>query len=72
MLGPILRTPVEGADTIAWLAAAPEAAALSGMFFLDRRPRAIHRLRRTRRPDEAQEAARLWQLCAERTAEALT
>jgi NAD(P)-dependent dehydrogenase (short-subunit alcohol dehydrogenase family) len=68
VLGPILRTPLEGADTIAWLAAAPEAAALSGMFFLDRRPRVLHRLRRTRRPDEAQEAARLWQLCEERTA----
>lgn len=70
LLSPILRTPVEGADTIAWLAAAPEAATLSGMFFLDRRPRAIHRLRSTRRPDEAQEAARLWQLCVERTAAA--
>ena len=31
-------------------------------------PRAKHRLRRTRRPDEAREAARLWQLCTERTA----
>jgi dehydrogenase/reductase SDR family member 12 len=70
VLSPILRTPAEGADTIAWLAAAPEAEPLSGMFFLDRRARAIHRLRRTRRPDEAQEAARLWQLCSQRTAAA--
>ncbi|MGZ4320293.1 MAG: SDR family NAD(P)-dependent oxidoreductase [Gaiellaceae bacterium] len=68
VLSPILRTPLEGADTIAWLAAAPEAAGTSGRFFLDRRARALHRLRRTRRPDEAQEAARLWQLCSERTA----
>jgi NAD(P)-dependent dehydrogenase (short-subunit alcohol dehydrogenase family) len=66
-LSPILRTPVQGADTIAWLASAPEAEAMSGMFFLDRRPRALHRLRSTRRPDEAQEAARLWELCSERT-----
>ena len=66
-LAPLLRTPVEGADTIAWLAAAPEAAPVSGLFFLDRRPRALHRLRRTRRADEAQEAAWLWQLCSERT-----
>jgi NAD(P)-dependent dehydrogenase (short-subunit alcohol dehydrogenase family) len=66
LLGPILRTPVEGADTIAWLAAAPEVAGRSGLFFLDRRPRAVHRLRRTRRVDEAQEAARLWQLCVDR------
>jgi dehydrogenase/reductase SDR family member 12 len=63
VVGPLLRTPEEGADTIVWLAAAPEAAAGSGLFYLDRRPRAKHRLRRTRRPDEAREAARLWQLC---------
>ena len=68
IVGPLLRTPDEGADTIVWLAAAPDAANLSGLFFLDRRPRAKHRLRRTRRPDEAREAARLWRLCTERTA----
>jgi hypothetical protein len=66
-LGPLLRTPEEGADTIVWLAAAPGAKEFSGQFLLDRRPRAKHRLRRTRRPDEAREAARLWELCVERT-----
>jgi dehydrogenase/reductase SDR family member 12 len=68
IVGPLLRTPEEGADTIVWLAAASEAADVGGLFFLDRRPRAKHRLRRTRRPDEAREAARLWRLCTERTA----
>ena len=68
VVGPLLRTPAEGADTIVWLAAAPDTADLSGLFFLDRRARAKHRLRRSRRPDEAREAARLWRLCAERTA----
>ena len=68
IVGPLLRTPEEGADTIAWLAAAPEASAQSGLFFLDRRARAKHRLRRTRRPDETREAERLWRLCSERTA----
>ena len=68
VVGPLLRTPEEGADTIVWLAAAPDAADLSGLFFLDRRARAKHRLRRTRRPDAAREAARLWRLCTERTA----
>jgi NAD(P)-dependent dehydrogenase (short-subunit alcohol dehydrogenase family) len=67
LIGPLLRTPEEGADTIAWLASAPEPAELSGLFFLDRRPRATHRLRRKRRPDEAEEAARLWRLCVDRT-----
>ena len=68
VLGPLLRTPEQGADTIAWLAAAPEAAGLCGGFFLDRRPRATHRLPRTRRSDEEAEAGRLWELCAARTA----
>ena len=68
MVGPLLRTPAEGADTIVWLAAGPDAADQSGLFFLDRRARPKHRLRRTRRPDEARESARLWRLCTERTA----
>jgi dehydrogenase/reductase SDR family protein 12 len=67
IVGPLLRTPEEGADTIVWLAAAAEAAGCSGLFFLDRRPRAKHRMPGTRRPDEAREAARLWRFCAERT-----
>jgi dehydrogenase/reductase SDR family member 12 len=66
-LGPLLRTPEEGADTIVWLATAPDAAELGGQFFLDRAPRAKHRLRRTRRPDDDSEAGRLWDLCTERT-----
>jgi len=68
IVGPLLRTPEEGADTIAWLAAAPAPSAQSGLFFFDRRARAKHRLRRTRRPDEGLEAVRLWRLCTERTA----
>jgi len=34
----VLRTPEQGADTIVWLAAAPEAARHSGKFWLDREP----------------------------------
>ena len=71
VVGPLLRTPAQGADTIVWLVAAPDAADLSGLFFLDRRARPKHRLRRTRRSDEAREAARLWRLCTERTSHAL-
>ncbi len=37
-LQPLLRTPAEGADTIVWLAAAPEMAHASGGFYLDRTP----------------------------------
>ncbi len=35
---PWLRTPEQGADTIVWLAAAPEAAETTGLFWLDRTP----------------------------------
>lgn len=66
-LSPLLRTPGQGADTIAWLAAAPEVATTSGEVFLDRRARPTHRRRSTRRLDEAQERGRLWQLCVSRT-----
>jgi len=36
------RTAGEGADTITWLAAAPEAARVTGMFWLDREPHTTH------------------------------
>ncbi len=62
-LSPLLRTPHQGADTIAWLAASPEAEGRSGLFFLDRRARPTHRKPATRRLDEARERARLWTLC---------
>ena len=47
-IGPILRTPEEGVDTLVWLASSSQAAATSGLLWLDRRPRPIHRLARTR------------------------
>lgn len=34
----VLRSPEQGADTIVWLAAAPEAGQVSGKFWLDREP----------------------------------
>ncbi|GAB6096797.1 hypothetical protein JCM14469_30500 [Desulfatiferula olefinivorans] len=45
---PVLRTPEQGADTLVWLAQAPEAGLSSGLFWLDRTPRITHVLRRTR------------------------
>jgi dehydrogenase/reductase SDR family protein 12 len=47
-IGPILRTPEEGVDTLVWLASSSRAATTSGQLWLDRRPRPIHRLARTR------------------------
>lgn len=46
--GPILRTPAQGADTLVWLVGADIE---SGRFWLDRRPRSIVRLPRTRHSD---------------------
>lgn len=68
LLRPLLRTPAEGAETISWLASAPGAPGDGGGFFLDRRPRSKHRLRRTRRADTPAAASAVWELCARRTA----
>jgi NAD(P)-dependent dehydrogenase (short-subunit alcohol dehydrogenase family) len=45
---PLLRSPAQGADTITWLAASPVAGRTSGLFWLDRKPRATHVFRGTR------------------------
>ena len=46
-LTPWLRTPEQGADTIVWLAASPDAHRASGHFWLDRKIRATHVFRHT-------------------------
>jgi dehydrogenase/reductase SDR family member 12 len=66
MLGPLLRTPEQGSDTLVWLASAPEPAATSGLLWLDRRPRPLHRLTRTR--DSKVERDYLLAECARLTA----
>ena len=45
VLGPLLRTPDEGADTIVWLAAAEEPGRSTGKFWLDRAPRSTDEAR---------------------------
>jgi NAD(P)-dependent dehydrogenase (short-subunit alcohol dehydrogenase family) len=57
----ILRSPVEGADTVVWLAACPRAREQSGRFFFDREPRRTHLLPFTRESD--QDRRKLWVLC---------
>jgi NAD(P)-dependent dehydrogenase (short-subunit alcohol dehydrogenase family) len=59
-MGPLLRTPAEGADTIVWLAADPGASGRSGRLFLDRRPRPFDRIPSTRL--SAADRRRLWDL----------
>ena len=59
-LRPLLRTPVQGADTIGWLSSAPDLP--SGRFWHDRRERPTHLLPGTR--ESAAERERLWIECA--------
>ncbi len=68
VMGPILRTPDQGADTAVWLAVAPEAATTSGRFWLDRRPRWEHKVPWTHLSEDAFAAAGtdLWAWCAVR------
>jgi NAD(P)-dependent dehydrogenase (short-subunit alcohol dehydrogenase family) len=51
VVGPLLRTPDEGADTIVWLVASDEPARSTGRFWHDRRARSTHYLPRTRETD---------------------
>jgi dehydrogenase/reductase SDR family member 12 len=69
VMGPILRTPAQGVDTLVWLCAAPEALASSGRLWLDRRPRHEHKVPWTRSPHPHEDQRALWHWCHERTAD---
>lgn len=62
VMGPLLRTPQEGVDTIVWLAASEEAADVTGGFFLDRAPHVTNVLPKTEVPRDKQLA--LWRALA--------
>jgi dehydrogenase/reductase SDR family protein 12 len=62
LMGPVLRSPHEGADTVVWLASNPAGAQVSGELWHDRRPRSTVRLPWTATPDGA--ADRLWEWIA--------
>lgn len=62
VVGPLLRSPAEGADTVVWLAADDDVPlASSGGFWLDRALRPIHRIPSTRRADTPARRAALWE-----------
>ena len=48
VMGPLLRTPADGTDTLAWLATAPALDSPGGSLWLDRRPRPFDRAPMTR------------------------
>lgn len=58
LMGPLLRTAEQGADTAVWLAAAPADVAGTGRFWHDRRPRPQHYVPWTR--ESAADRAELW------------
>lgn len=59
-LGPLLRTPDQGADTLVWLASSAEALETNGCFWHDRRIRPLHRLPTTSRSDTPEARQQLW------------
>jgi dehydrogenase/reductase SDR family member 12 len=64
LMGPLLRTPAEGTDTLVWLATgtAEETDGPAGSLWLDRRPRPFDRLPTTRL--SGSDRSRLWELVA--------
>lgn len=66
IVGPLLRTPAEGADTMVWLAADDgEPLRTNGRFWLDRRERSLHLIPSTRRADTPDRRERLWDWVSE-------
>ncbi len=65
VMGPFLRTPAQGADTLVWLAADGTALESNGRFWLDRRQRSIHKLPTTKRTDTPERRTQLWNRVAE-------
>lgn len=61
VMGPLLRTPEQGADTLVWLAGDDAALASNGEFWLDRRQRSIHKLPTTKRTDTEDRRQQLWE-----------
>ncbi len=60
VMGPLLRTPAQGADTLVWLASDDEPLSSNGKFWHDRRQRSIHKLPSTRSSDTPERRNKLW------------
>lgn len=65
LMGPLLRTPDQGADTLVWLAADDVPLESNGRFWLDRLQRSIHKLPTTKKSDTAERRKHLWDWVAE-------
>lgn len=62
VMGPLLRTPAQGTDTLLWLATSSDTGAPAGSLWLDRRPRPFDRVPMTRLTGS--DRRRLWALVA--------
>jgi NAD(P)-dependent dehydrogenase (short-subunit alcohol dehydrogenase family) len=73
LMGPLLRSPAQGVDTLVWLATTDASSRQAGLLWLDRSPRPMHKLRRTKltkvEEETAVEALHHW--CTEQIARAL-
>lgn len=68
VVGPLLRSSEQGADTMVWLAADDgEPTSTSGGFWLDRRQRSIHKIGKTRRADTDERRRDLWNWVVEQS-----
>ena len=66
IVGPLLRSAEQGADTAVWLAADDgQPLATTGHFWLDRRVRSIHKLPSTRKTDTPTRRHQLWDWCVQ-------
>jgi len=67
-VGPLLRSPAQGADTIEWLASDAEMTRHSGSFWEDRHRRSEHKVPWTRSRDPLGDQTRLWDWLEDATA----
>lgn len=67
LLGPLLRSPDQGADTMVWLAADPGPGRSTGRFWHDRAQRSTHKLPSTEKTDTEARRAQLWSWCEAQT-----
>ena len=67
VVGPLLRTPEQGADTMVWLAADDSITETTGSFWHDRAVRSTHKLKSTSRTDTPARREALWAWCEQHT-----
>ncbi len=65
VMGPLLRSADQGADTLVWLAADESPLESNGGFWLDRRPRSTHKIPGTKKAETPERRQHLWDWVSE-------